>query len=349
MRLFKSSIERIKSGNIRVEEDLTNIIDEFFSNQPNIEKYEIVEKKNIKDILNQENELTGIAGELKWVMDVYGDVHLYEEDLINGDLCFKIRMLTGNLYCHCKHNKPSVIPTKLYGEIVFVPDEEEQWKNRQTDEEADDLNMGYITAQSRTKEDLITNVKLAFADLISRSATEGIDLDELWKEVLAQNSNKDKYKLRIEFKKNKLGKTITNIYVSNDDKDKLELNPIQTAIYLMFVMNENGFTVDDLNTTDWIVAKQIYSQLARTEQKTYIKDKKTGEYLNYTDGILNKAFLPSTVNGYISEIRKKLEKLISIEDIRNGFSIGGNRGKAFMIRQSTPQIREQICEEFGFD
>lgn len=330
MGLFAKTINRNKTGNVRKEDDRTKMIEDFFAGQKDVVRYEIADNKD-------------------WLVNVDGSIHIHEDDLDNGELFFRIGNLTGSLYCHCKHLKQSVIPANLDGEIVFVPDEEEQWKNRQADKEAYDLNMGYITAQSRTKEDLITNVKLAFADLISRAATEGINLDELWEEVLAQNSNKDKYKLRIEFKKNKLGKTITNIYVSDDDNDKLELNPIQTAIYLMFAMDENGFTVDDLKTTDWIVAKQIYSQLAKTEQKTYIKDKDTGEYINYTDGILNKAFLPTTVNGYISEIRKKLEKLISIEDIRNGFSIVGRRGEALKIRQSTPQIRELICEEFGFD
>ena len=330
MSLWSKGIERSKTGTARIEDDKTHPINEFFASQPDVRSYEITDIKN-------------------GVVNVDGSIHLNEADLDNGELFFKIAKLTGNLYCHCKHIKQSVVPAELGGEIVFVPNEEELWKNKQAAEGEDDLDMGYITAKDRTKDDLITNVKLAFADLISAAATEGVDLEELWKNVLEQNANKDKYKLRIEFEKNKLGKTITNIYVSDDDNDKLELNPIQTAIYLMFAMDENGFTVDDLKTTDWIVAKQIYSQLANTEQKTYIKDKDTGEYLNYTDGILNKAFKPTTVNSYISEIRKKLEKLICVEDVRNGFSIVGKRGEALKISQSTPEIRQLICEEFGFD
>lgn len=330
MSLWSKGIDRSKTGAVRTEDDKTNPIDEFFASQPDVRSCEITDNKN-------------------GMVNVEGSVHLHENDLTDGELFFKIDRLTGNLYCHCKHIRQSVVPTELGGEIIFVPNEEEQWKNRQAPEEDDDLDMGYITAKDRTKDDLITNVKLAFADLISAAATEGVDLEELWKDVLEQNANKDKYKLRIEFEKNKLGKTITNIYVSDDDYDKLELNPIQTAIYLMFAMDENGFTVDDLQKCDWIVAKQIYSQLANTEQKTYIKDKDTGEYLNYTDGILNKAFKPTTINGYISEIRKKLEKLICVEDARNGFSIVGKRGEALKISQSTPEIRELIREEFGFD
>lgn len=330
MSLWSEGIDRSKTGAVRTEDDKTNPIDEFFASQTDVRSYEITDNKN-------------------GVVNVEGSVHLHEADLDDGELFFKIDRLTGNLYCHCKHIRQSVVPTEIGGEIIFVPNEEELWKNRQATENDDDFDMGYITAQNRTKDDLITNVKLAFADLISAAATEGVDLERLWKDVLEQNANKDNYKLRIEFEKNKLGKTITNIYVSDDDNDKLELNPIQTAIYLMFAMDENGFTVDDLKTTDWIVAKQIYSQLANTEQKTYIKDKDTGEYLNYTDGILNKAFKPTTINGYISEIRKKLEKLICVEDVRNGFSIVGKRGEALKIGQSTPEIRELICEEFGFD
>lgn len=330
MGILSRTLHRSKANVVRKEDDRTTQIDDFFARQPDVQSYEITDVKN-------------------GVVKVAGSVHLNESDLDDGELFFKIAKLTGDLYCQCNRIRQSVVPTELGGEIIFVPNEEEQWKNRQVAEEDYDLDMGYITAQDRTKEDLITNVKLAFADLISRAATEGVDLEELWKEVLEQNANKDKYRLRIEFEKNKSGKTITNIFVSDDDNDKLELNPIQTAIYLMFAMDENGFTVDDLKTTDWIVAKQIYGQLANTEQKTSIKDKNTGEYLNYTDGILNKAFKPTTVNGYISEIRKKLEKLISIEDVRNAFSIVGKRGEALKISQSTLEIRELICEEFGFD
>ena len=253
MSLWSKGIERSKTGTVRIEDDKTHPINEFFASQPDVRSYEITDIKN-------------------GVVNVDGSIHLNEADLDNGELFFKIAKLTGNLYCHCKHIKQSVVPAELGGEIVFVPNEEELWKNKQAAEGEDDLDMGYITAKDRTKDDLITNVKLAFADLISAAATEGVDLEELWKNVLEQNANKDKYKLRIEFEKNKLGKTITNIYVSDDDNDKLELNPTQTAIYLMFAMDENGFTVDDLKTTDWIVAKQIYSQLANTEQKTYIKE-----------------------------------------------------------------------------
>lgn len=331
MGILSKSIQRSKTDVVRKEHDRTTQIDDFFARQPDVQSYDITDVKN-------------------GVVKVAGSVHLNESDLDDGELFFKIAKLIGDLYCHCNRIRQSVVPTELDGEIIFVPNEEELWKNKQASTlDEDDLDMGYITAQDRTKDDLITNVKLAFADLISRAVTEGVDLDELWKEVLEQNANKDKYKLRIEFEKNKLGKTIANIFISDDDNDKLDLNPIQTAIYLMFAMDENGFTVDDLKTTDWIVAKQIYGQLANTEQKTYIKDKDTGEYLNYTDGILNKAFKPTTVNGYISEIRKKLEKLISIEDVRNGFSIAGKRGEALKISQSTSEIRELICEEFGFD
>lgn len=162
MSLWSKGIERSKTGTVRIEDDKTHPIDEFFASQPDVRSYEITDIKN-------------------GVVNVDGSIHLNEADLDNGELFFKIAKLTGNLYCHCKHIKQSVVPAELGGEIVFVPNEEELWKNKQAAEGEDDLDMGYITAKDRTKDDLITNVKLAFADLISAAATEGVDLEELWK------------------------------------------------------------------------------------------------------------------------------------------------------------------------
>lgn len=332
MSLWSKGIERSKTGNVRKEDDKTNMIDEFFANQTDVKSYEVTDDKN-------------------WTVNVDGSIHLYEDDLdSNGELFFKIDKLSENMYCHCRCFDRSVVPNEVGGKIVFVLNEDELAKIRRASAEEDNpLGMGYYTAKDRTASDLINNVRLAFADLISRAAAEGVDLEELWNEVLEQINNKDKYKLRIEFKKSNTGKTITNIYVSEDDKDKLELNPIQTTFYLMFAMSENGLIVDDLMKPDWLVAKQIYAQLANTEQKTYIEDKESREFLDYKDGILNKPFTPATIRGYLSEIRKKLEQIIYFEDVRQGFTIDGGRGKSFKIAQSTQEIRDKICEEFGFD
>ena len=109
--MWKSGINRAKNGVIRPEDDQTNQIKEFFEGQEQVEKYDIVDVKN-------------------WVVDVEGSILLFESDLADGELFFKIGKLTGNLYCHCRHFKPSVVPTELGGEIIFVLDEEELAKYR---------------------------------------------------------------------------------------------------------------------------------------------------------------------------------------------------------------------------
>lgn len=106
MSLWSKGIERSKTGTVRKEDDKTNPIDEFFASQPDVRSYEITDIKN-------------------GVVNVDGSIHLNEADLDNGELFFKIAKLTGNLYCHCKHIKQSVVPAELGGEIVFVPNEEE--------------------------------------------------------------------------------------------------------------------------------------------------------------------------------------------------------------------------------
>lgn len=345
MRLFKGSIERIKSGNIRLEEDLTNIIAEFFSNQPNIDKYEIVEKKNIRDILNQENELTGIAGELKWVVDVYGDVHLYDDDLINGYLFFKIRMLSGNLYCHCKHIKPSVIPTKLYGDIEFVPDEEEQWKNRHASGHTDDSlgGMEMLTTNVPTQ----ASVAQKLSDLITVCISNGYDIDiEGIKQRLSKEwDNKDKYNIRIKTKKKKSDYLTSgdhfdcDIFV--DDTKKLNLSAVEKSFYLAFIMMEDGVVLEDI-TTDFInIARQIYSRMSGKVQKM--------DNGLMSDNFFGSKNLSRTINSHRKNIRSAIEERISNKKIVDEFAVEGYKNEPVFVKRATPELRELIKQTFGLE
>lgn len=340
MRLFRRTIERIKLGNVRLEDDLTNIIAEFFSNQPNIEKYEIVKKKNIKDILTQENELTGIDGELKWVVDVYGDVHLYKDDLINGDLFFKIRMLTGNLYCHCKHIKPSVIPIKLYGDIEFVPDEEEQWKNSL----AKDTDMGMrgmeCLTKAPTKAEVVKNLKQVFTDYLALG--DNIDFDEIIGTLREEWNNKDRYELNVKAERRSKGGVIDcDIYIRGcKDEGPLKLQVIEKALYLTFMLQEDGIKLEYTTLAFWNTARRIYSQLAGNKA------------MNEATGIMSDAFLMSdalstTINGYRSKIRSEIKRRISNDKIVDDFAVEGYKNKPVSVKKATPEIREYIREVFA--
>ena len=337
MRLFIGSIERMKSGTLRLEDDLTPIIDEFFSNQPNVEKYEIVERKNTKDIISQENELVGIVADLKWAVDVYGDIHLYEDNLINGDLFFKIRMLTGNLYCHCKHIKPSVIPSKLYGDIVFVPDEEEQWKHRQN-ENTEIVGMECLTA-APTKSQVIKKLEQVFTDYIAGGYD--IDLDDIIEKLKDEWNNKNKFTLIVEAKRRQRGILVDcDIYIKGGKDDSpLKLQVIEKAMYLTFMLQEKGIKLEYTTPDFWKTARKIYTQLSG--------DKAMSE----TSGIMSDEFMMSdamstTINGYRSKIRSEIKKRISNDKIVDDFAVEGYKNKPVFVKKATPEIRNHIREVF---
>lgn len=242
MGFWKSGINRAKYDIIRPEDDWTNQIKEFFESQEQVEKYDIVDVKN-------------------WIVDVEGSILLFESDLADGELFFNIGKLTGNLYCHCRHFKPSVVPTELGGEIIFVLDEEELAKYRtNTSGNANDDNpfrgMELLTAKKPSKSDIIKRLKTAIADSID-CGYDDIDLDDLRAEIEQERANIDKYKLRITLDKRSSDNIECRIYMSDND-DELKLNAIQKTIYLMFIMHKNGIIVDDIRPDAWKMAKKIY-------------------------------------------------------------------------------------------
>ena len=248
MGFWKSGIDRSTTGEIRTEDDLTNQIKEFFSNQKQVESYEIKDKTN-------------------WVVDVEGSILLFESDLADGELFFKIGKLTGNLYCHCRHFKPSVVPTELGGEIIFVLDEEELAKYRtntsgSTNDDDPFQGMQLITTKEPSKSSITTSIikrlKTAIADSIDYGID--IDLDKLLAEVREEKkiNNTDKYKLRIKLKTRSTGNIECRIYLwdvedepeeknghsKKYDKDEVKLTATQKAIYLMFIMEKEGLVSD---------------------------------------------------------------------------------------------------------
>ena len=230
---------------------------------------------------------------------------------------------------------------------MFVPEEKEVWNNRNDKGEDDFWGMEAITTRVRSKADIVKSIKVALADLISSKYEEDVNISELFEDVKEHSISEENYCLNLEIEKRKSGKIKCDIYLTEDKSIELNLNPIQKAIYLMYILREQGVAVDDLMNDDWKAAKQIYSQLYHTAQKTVLKDKATDTEVKYDLGILDKPFTPSSVRGYISEIRDKLKDLIYFQSIRNEFSIEGKRGEPFKIRKSTPALRDYIRTGFG--
>ena len=344
MVLWSKGVDRSKTGEIHKEDDLKNMIDEFFSNQEEKVPYEIVDDQN-------------------WIVDIDGNLHLNQSDLDEGKLFFKIGKLSGNLYFHGKHMSPSVIPDQMDGDIIFVPEEEELARTRvqKGNNEDDELDMGLLTNKKTPKKDIVSNLKSAFAETLSSEYQDQIDILEILDEVKKDWEAQNKYNLIIDFPENKsvYGNRFEiqcDIYVHEDDfnvpKEKrkpLQLNAIQKAYYLMFILKKDGLILDDIKMDDCQLAKKIYTQLPKRVEKTHTKDKKTGKETEYNQGISKDNFQVSSIRGYVSEIRTAIHKRIPYINIANDFAIEGYKGQPFGVARATDEMRVQIREKFGLD
>ena len=349
MGFLSKTLGRSIEGQIRKEDDMSKYIGEFLSNQNQVISYDITDDKN-------------------WVVNLEGNLHLDQSDLDkNGELFFKIGRLTGNLYFHGTHLHPSVIPTELKGQIIFVQDEEELSKNRSqkgNNEEDDQLGMGMLTNKELTKPEILSNLKSSIADILYSKYNDEVDIQEVLDEVKKQWEERDKFQLRIVFPERKTKDYNTDkayiqceIYVNDDDynvpegeqRKPLRFNAIQTAYYLMFVLKKDGLIVDDVKQEDWELVKKIYSMLAHRVEKTYTKDKKTGKEIEYTKGVKKNLFTIPSIRGYMSEIRDIIRERISYSSIAKDFAIEGYKGQPFGVARATDEMRAEIREKFGLD
>ena len=331
MGLFYPRQYKNMKGTGRLEDDRTYPIKEFFEDQKQVEHYEIKDKEY-------------------WVVDVEGSIHLCESDLTDGELFFKIGKLTGDLYCHCRHFKPSVVPAELGGEIIFVLDEEELAKYRtntagSTKEDAPFGGMELLTNKQPSKSDIIKRLKTAIADSID-CGYDDIDLNDLRTQIEQERTNIDKYKLRITLDKRLSGNIECRIYMSDNDEDELKLNAIQKTIYLMFIIHENGIIVDDIRPDVWEMAKKIYDKMCGRVEKVF--EGKDSERL-YTKGISKELFRISTIRVYISEIREVIKKKTPFKSVIDSFAIEGYKNAPFKVEKATDELREQIREAFDLD
>lgn len=94
MSLWKKGIEKSKIGS----KDVKAYIEWFFNYQKNVESYEIINEVNP-------------------IVNVKGNVELSNGDFRDGKLPFKLGLVTGDLILRCETLSPTVLPTKVEGEI----------------------------------------------------------------------------------------------------------------------------------------------------------------------------------------------------------------------------------------
>lgn len=322
MSVLSRTLHRCTANVVRKEDDRTPQIDDFFARQPDVQSYEITDVKN-------------------GVVKVAGSVHLNESDLDDGELFFKIAKLTGDLYCQCNRIRQSVVPTELGGEIIFVPNEEEQWKNKQTSaQEEDVLGMGMLTTAPPSQ----ASVTQKFADLISICIANGYDIkiDNIKQRLSNEWTNKDNYQLKVTInKKKRPGYDFYNltcdVYVS-DEEQPLNLSAVEKAFYLAFMVMEEGVTLEDITPAFIDTVRKIYSQMP---DKTIKSGGLMDENFIWSDN------LSRTINGYRKNIRTAIEKQISNKLLVDEFAIEGYKNEPVFVKRATPELRAQIKDGFG--
>lgn len=328
MGLWSNTFDRARTVKPRKEDDLTKLIEEFFSHQKEVSSFVIVDNKD-------------------WVVDVEGSVHLDQNDLYDGELWFSIGKLSGNLYFNGQHFKPSVIPKELGGEVIIQRDEEELAKSKGqkgNSEDDDQLRMGVITHKSR--EQVVKQLETALTESLANGYD--IDVQEILTRLSEDWKNKDKYQLRVVIKdieygrgsyKRKSDKLECEFYISPSEKP-LKLSAIEKATYLLFILHEKGISPSDIKTNHIRVWKKIYSKLAHSAQDN-------------DNGLLSEKFMdnykPTTMNSYRSNIRKEIHKRISNSKIVDEFAIEGEEGTPFKVQRATDEMRAEIREKFGLD
>ena len=322
MGLWKKGFDRSRTGENRREEVLTPQIEEFFNNREKQVSYEIVDDKN-------------------WIVDVNGNFHLYQSDLDEGKLFFKIGKLAGNLYFHGKHLSPSVIPIEMDGEIVFVPDEGELVRNKgqkETNEDEDNLNLGLLSTKSR--EQVVKQLETALTESLANGYD--IDVQEILSRLSEEWANRSNYELRVVISEIKHGTSTSDklecdFYVTPDGKP-LKLSAIEKATYLLFILHKEGLDIN-LKPRQIALWKRIYNKIA-------------GSVQDMENGIMNmkaENYKDTTLNGYRSHIRKEIQKQISNGKIVDEFAIEGYKDEPFKVLKSTDEMRAEIREKFGLD
>ncbi|MCM1222297.1 MAG: hypothetical protein NC548_48305 [Lachnospiraceae bacterium] len=297
---------------------------------------------------DHDNPSYEIIDDKEWVVNVEGSLHIVQSDLDEkGNLWFKIGKLTGNLYFHGKHFNPSLIPADMGGEVIIVPDEGEHIGNSTSagNNEEDELGMGYLSANPKS----YNKVKSTLEDALTESITNGLGLEDeigsIIEKIKRECKNKNKYQLEVKFKEKVneyggipkyTGLYDCRIYVDNSNKE-LKLTAIEKAVYLTFMLYENGIRPEYLTPKFFERLRGIYKHLTDTVQ----------DRSDTSTGVLVKEFDAKTLNGYRSKIREAIKAYISNKKIVDLFAIEGYKDQPFKIEKATDKIRDDIKNTFG--
>ena len=153
------------------------------------------------------------------------------------------------------------------------------------------------------------------------------------------------YKLIIKKQRNNLrNRTIEyntyDIYVAEGEEYKLDLTGILKAVYLTYLLYNDGLRVEDTFGEFREITKKIYGHLPFAD-----KNEKEAGGVRDDEGTTYDSYI-KTLRGYFTNIRDAVADKVADPLVAQDFAIEGFKGAPFGIAKTTPEIIAQIKEDF---
>ena len=172
-----------------------------------------------------------------------------------------------------------------------------------------------------------------------------LDVDRIKQKVINSLKSTIEYKLALNIKTIKEDSlsfcTVCDIYVAEGEDYKLNLTAGEKAVYLTFMLYEDGIRIKETAESSFrSITQKIYNQLPDDNKC----EKTAGGILDTGDVIYE--IYEKTLRGDISNIRAEIDDKIANPLIAQDFAIEGFKDKEFGISYSTPELRAQIKQAF---
>ena len=173
-----------------------------------------------------------------------------------------------------------------------------------------------------------------------------LDVDRIKQKVINSLKSTIEYKLALNIKTIKEDSlsfcTVCDIYVAEGEEYKLDLTAGEKAVYLTFMLYEDGIRIKETAESSFrSITQKIYNQLPDDNKC----EKTAGGILDTGDVIYD--VYEKTLRSDISRIRAEIDDKIANPLIAQDFAIEGFKDKEFGISFSTPELRAQIKQAFG--
>ena len=172
-----------------------------------------------------------------------------------------------------------------------------------------------------------------------------LDVDRIKQKVINSLKSTIEYKLALNIKTIKEDSlsfcTVCDIYVAEGEEYKLDLTAGEKAVYLTFMLYEDGIRIKETAESSFrSITQKIYNQLPDDNKC----EKTAGGILDTGDVIYD--VYEKTLRSDISRIRAEIDDKIANPLIAQDFAIEGFKDKEFGISFSTPELRAQIKQAF---